>query len=526
MDNYENFISHYTLDNQPIDNQHNHKLDEIIENFSSSEQSKYIGCFRDTPNLDLPKRVGNKTYKQCETNAKKRGYKYFGLQYQNGIGRGNRDLALCLLGNTYGKHGGHSNCKRLSNGKMYGQSWSNTIYEVPKKYNYNLVNGNHNEKSRSYSSIWSNNRIGTGHARSTINSPQAWSLHINDRNYNRGRWMVIDMGSIKKIGGVIIQSRGDGASYQYVTRLDIYISDEKNGPWTMVLKDSKGISKPMETKEIHFNGIKSARYVKFVVKKWSNYPSLRADVLVYTKNNDELHRKSERQNVIKKAELVQKVDEVNYKSVKEGNDLVKKFANMGENLKKMREDSGNFQREYDDYLRKSKKWKADNIDKQMNMLNRDKSYKNKYFDTLYNFHKDLSRDKVIDAKSLKVRKNILERREDEIEDNTNNIIYMDNDIETNMRQRNISLQSEKKRENNQRFMFLLTTILILIIICVVLKKRNIINSEMISYIIFSAIILLGGFVLMKFENNKLRSSYNYFEKIFKSKTIEDEEEDN
>jgi len=49
---------------------------------------------------------------------------------------------------------------------------------------------------------------------------------------------------------------------------------------------------------------------------------------------------------------------------------------------------------------------------------------------------------------------------------------------------------------------------------------------MISYIIFSAIILLGGFVLMKFENNKLRSSYNYFEKIFKSKTIEDEEEDN
>lgn len=521
MDDYENFISHYTLNNETTEEPN------IVENFLSSEPAKYIGCFRDTRDLDLPKRVGNKTLRGCEKEAKRRGFKYFGLQYQNGIGRGNRDLSVCLLGNSYGKHGGATNCKRLPNGNMYGQSWSNTVYMVPAKYNYNLVNGNHGEKARSYSSTYNNDKAGYRHARSTINSPQAWSLHINDRNYNRGRWMIIDMGKEKNIGGVLIQGRGDGASVQYVTRIDVYIGYNKNGPWTLVMKDAKAITKPMETKELYFNGKKSARFVKIVIKKWNSYPSMRADVLVYVDNENNLYRKGERQNVLKKTELEQKIKDVNYNSVKEGNDLIKKFANMGENLKKMRSDAGSFQREYREYVAKSQKWKGDNIDLQMNMLKRDKNYKNKYFDTLVGFHKDISRDKVIDAESLNVRKNILEKREDEIENNTNNLIEMDNDMETNLRQKNISLQSEKKRENNQRFMALLMIILLTIIILLIMKKYNKISPEAMTYIIFSSCVLVTGFVFMKYLNNKNRTKYNYFEKIFNSKTdLVDEEDEN
>jgi len=35
------------------------------------------------------------------------------------------------------------------------------------------------EKDRSYSSVWAGDGIGTGHARSMIGSPQAWSAQHN-----------------------------------------------------------------------------------------------------------------------------------------------------------------------------------------------------------------------------------------------------------------------------------------------------------------------------------------------------------
>ena len=47
--------------------------------------------------------------------------------------------------------------------------------------NYKLLLANIPEHKRSYSSIWGNNRIGTGHARSMINSAQAWSSRYNNK---------------------------------------------------------------------------------------------------------------------------------------------------------------------------------------------------------------------------------------------------------------------------------------------------------------------------------------------------------
>ena len=96
MESYENFISYYTLSNNETDDNI-----ETVENFVSSQPAKYVGCYRDTGNRDLPLYVGHKTLKGCEKEAKRRGYKYFGLQYQNGVGRGNRDSSECFLGNSY-----------------------------------------------------------------------------------------------------------------------------------------------------------------------------------------------------------------------------------------------------------------------------------------------------------------------------------------------------------------------------------------------------------------------------------------
>jgi hypothetical protein len=63
---------------------------------------------------------------------------------------------------------------------------------------------NPSEKSRKYSSVYSDDSIGTGHARSVLNSGQAWSAKTNDKN----QWMSIDAGKKVKITALIMQARG------------------------------------------------------------------------------------------------------------------------------------------------------------------------------------------------------------------------------------------------------------------------------------------------------------------------------
>ena len=67
------------------------------------------------------------------------------------------------------------------------------------------------ETSRSYSTVYGSQAPGTGHARSMINSAQAWSAGPN----TVGQWMQMDVGSIKYITGVKTQQRGTG-NYQRV----------------------------------------------------------------------------------------------------------------------------------------------------------------------------------------------------------------------------------------------------------------------------------------------------------------------
>jgi len=85
----------------------------------------YMGCYKDQVGgvRDLPTNLGNFTQAECAEKAK--GYKYFGLQYYEGVGGGK---GQCFAGNTYGKQGGSTNCKKLGDGKMYGGGGTNAIY--------------------------------------------------------------------------------------------------------------------------------------------------------------------------------------------------------------------------------------------------------------------------------------------------------------------------------------------------------------------------------------------------------------
>ena len=129
------------------------------------------------------------------------------------------------------------------------------------------------EDKRTYSSIFGNDKIGTGHARSVINSAQGWSAKTN----KAGEWIQLDLGKEQMVAGTVIQPRGK--NYQYVTEYTVSTSlDGKK--WTSVPGVHQGHA--TELKEVRFpNGaVVRARYVRLIVKSWKGHVSLRADVLI------------------------------------------------------------------------------------------------------------------------------------------------------------------------------------------------------------------------------------------------------
>jgi len=91
---------------------------------------QYLGCYRDSGNRALPHRYGNKTINECATEAKSKGYQYFGMQYPNG----NPTQAECWMGNSgYNKYGKRSDneCAKGSDGRRLGAGWRNAVYKTP-----------------------------------------------------------------------------------------------------------------------------------------------------------------------------------------------------------------------------------------------------------------------------------------------------------------------------------------------------------------------------------------------------------
>lgn len=131
------------------------------------------------------------------------------------------------------------------------------------------------ENRRTYSSIWGNNAIGTGHARSRIDSVQAWSA----RNNRAGEWMTMDLSSTKKVKGVQIQGRRDHD--QVVTSFTVSVSTDGHNFHSIdggrVFKYN---SKHSGLDNVWFANEVNARYVRIVVASWHNHVSMRAGVLL------------------------------------------------------------------------------------------------------------------------------------------------------------------------------------------------------------------------------------------------------
>lgn len=131
------------------------------------------------------------------------------------------------------------------------------------------------EGSRSYSSVFDGNPLGSMHARSKLNSPQAWSAQVN----KPGQWMQMDLGEVREITGVVVQGRADAD--QRVTKFNVQCSVD-NKEFTVVpgpFDCPAGVA-PDAVVRRFFPEPVTARYVRIVVQEWVNHISMRAGVSV------------------------------------------------------------------------------------------------------------------------------------------------------------------------------------------------------------------------------------------------------
>ena len=80
------------------------------------------------------------------------------------------------------------------------------------------------EEARSYSSVYGDDATGTGHARSMLNSPQAWSAANGPPGSMVGEHATMDLGRTRTLTGVVIQSRKD--SDQYASGYQVLASED------------------------------------------------------------------------------------------------------------------------------------------------------------------------------------------------------------------------------------------------------------------------------------------------------------
>ena len=71
------------------------------------------------------------------------------------------------------------------------------------------------EAARSYSGVLSNHLIGTGQARSMLDSAESWVAAVSTVGNPTGEWMQIDLGIVTAVGGIVVQGRSTKNAHVY-----------------------------------------------------------------------------------------------------------------------------------------------------------------------------------------------------------------------------------------------------------------------------------------------------------------------
>merc|ERR1711871_173329 len=144
-----------------------------------------------------------------------------------------------------------------------------------------LVCINPSEYARVYSSVWDNDKIGIGHARSMLESKQAWSASVS----NKEQWMIIDLGMEANVQGIVVSGRGMSCKDQSVTEIAVELSCDESS-WIEVGEYKCETFNELELKFVRLNlsHLKSSsneyRYVKIRPLRWKKHISMRAGVVI------------------------------------------------------------------------------------------------------------------------------------------------------------------------------------------------------------------------------------------------------
>ena len=126
------------------------------------------------------------------------------------------------------------------------------------------------ETARSYSSVHADDQPGEGHARSMLDSAQAWSSKRNQV----GEWMQLDLGQTKAITHIVTQGR---INYdQWVTEYKVQHSTD-GSRFTAVSAPFSG-NTDRSTSRARALAV-NARYLRIYPQKWNGHMSMRAGVI-------------------------------------------------------------------------------------------------------------------------------------------------------------------------------------------------------------------------------------------------------
>jgi len=95
---------------------------ELEEEEASADGAKFVGCYKDQKDRDMPNKFANFKLGERETcfdKCRSEGFQFAGLQWKG----------QCFCGNSYGSYGEGEKCDCSRGSKMFG-FWEQCIYEV------------------------------------------------------------------------------------------------------------------------------------------------------------------------------------------------------------------------------------------------------------------------------------------------------------------------------------------------------------------------------------------------------------
>ena len=132
------------------------------------------------------------------------------------------------------------------------------------------------EDQRSYSSVFDNDAVGTGHARSMLDSDQAWSAAQN----TVGQYMTISIGSAQTVAGVVTQGRKGNS--QWVQSFKVQTSLENCSSYSDVDQGRVFTANVDQNSKVRafFTTPVQASCVRLLPQSWYGSMSMRAAALL------------------------------------------------------------------------------------------------------------------------------------------------------------------------------------------------------------------------------------------------------